>query len=117
MGASLHRTLVEGASTDGGRQDRAAYGGNSLGGVVSPCLANLFLHYVFDMGMVREFPDIPFERYADDLICHCRSAEEARALSFGGPLRGLQAGAAFAEDKARLLQGCKPEGRLSDPVV
>jgi RNA-directed DNA polymerase len=32
------------------------------------------------MWMGREFPHIPFERYADDAICHCRSAEEARAL-------------------------------------
>jgi RNA-directed DNA polymerase len=54
--------------------------GTPQGGVVSPCLSNLFLHYVFDMWMVREFPDVPFERYADDLICHCRSADEARAL-------------------------------------
>jgi RNA-directed DNA polymerase len=43
-------------------------------------LANLFLHYAFDMWMAREFPHIPFERYADNAICHCKSAEEARAL-------------------------------------
>jgi Reverse transcriptase (RNA-dependent DNA polymerase) len=50
------------------------------GGVISPLLANLFLQYAFDMWMAREFPHIPFERYADDAICHCKSAEEARAL-------------------------------------
>jgi Reverse transcriptase (RNA-dependent DNA polymerase) len=49
-------------------------------GAVSPTLANLFLHYAFDMWMVRTFPHLPFERYADDVICHCKSAEEARAL-------------------------------------
>jgi RNA-directed DNA polymerase len=54
--------------------------GTPQGGVISPLLANLFLHYAVDMWMTREFPDIPFERYADDAICHCRSAEEARAL-------------------------------------
>ena len=43
-------------------------------------LANLFLLYAFDMWMVREFPHIPFERYADDAICHCRTEAEARAL-------------------------------------
>src|SRR5215831_14472434 len=48
--------------------------GTPQGGVVSPCLANLFLHYTFDMWMARNFPGIPFERYADDAICHCRSA-------------------------------------------
>ena len=54
--------------------------GTPQGGVISPLLANLFLHYAFDMWMAREYPHIPFERYADDIICHCRSAEEARAL-------------------------------------
>ena len=42
-------------------------------GVMSPILANLFLHYAFDIWMGRNFPDIPFERYADDAICHCRT--------------------------------------------
>src|SRR5262245_27117222 len=54
--------------------------GTPQGGVISPLLANLLLHYVFDMWMAREFPHIPFERYADDAICHCRRAEEAQAL-------------------------------------
>jgi RNA-directed DNA polymerase len=54
--------------------------GTPQGGVISPLLANLFLHYAFDMWMARAFPHIPFERYADDAICHCRSAEAARAL-------------------------------------
>jgi hypothetical protein len=43
-------------------------------------LANLFLHYAFDCWMVRSCPDIPFERYADDAICHCRSEAQARWL-------------------------------------
>ena len=54
--------------------------GTPQGGVISPLLANLFLHYAFDTWMARTFPHIPFERYADDIICHCKSAEEARAL-------------------------------------
>ena len=54
--------------------------GTPQGGVVSPILANLFLHYAFDMWMARTYPHIPFERYADDAICHCKSAEEAQAL-------------------------------------
>ena len=49
-------------------------------GVISPLLANLFLHYAFDAWMSRNYPHIPFERYADDAICHCKSAKEARAL-------------------------------------
>jgi RNA-directed DNA polymerase len=54
--------------------------GTPQGGVISPILANLFLHYAFDMWMARTFPHVPFERYADDAICHCKSAEEAQAL-------------------------------------
>ena len=54
--------------------------GTPQGGVISPLLANLFLHYTFDMWMARTHPHIPFERYADDIICHCKSADEVRAL-------------------------------------
>lgn len=54
--------------------------GTPQGGVVSPTLANLFLHYAFDLWMTRNYPGIPFERYADDIICHCKSAKEAQAL-------------------------------------
>lgn len=54
--------------------------GTPQGGVISPLLANLFLHYAFDMWMCRNFPDIPFERYADDAICHCRTEDQAMAL-------------------------------------
>jgi group II intron reverse transcriptase/maturase len=51
--------------------------GTPQGGVISPLLANLFLHYAFDVWMRRRFRGIPFERYADDIICHCRSEREA----------------------------------------
>ena len=51
--------------------------GTPQGGVISPVLANMFLHYVFDMWMVRNFPRAPFERYADDGVIHCRTKEEA----------------------------------------
>jgi RNA-directed DNA polymerase len=54
--------------------------GTPQGGVASPLLANLFLHYVFDVWMQRAFPDNPFERFADDAIVHCRSEEEARSV-------------------------------------
>ncbi len=54
--------------------------GTPQGGVVSPILANLYLHYAFDLWMVREFPSIPFERYADDAICHCCSEVQAERL-------------------------------------
>jgi RNA-directed DNA polymerase len=54
--------------------------GTPQGGVVSPLLANLFLHYAFDSWMRRTFPHVQFERYADDAIVHCRSERQARAV-------------------------------------
>ncbi len=63
---------------DGSLVERTA--GTPQGGVVSPILANLYLHYAFDLWMGREFPTIAFERYADDVICHCSSQAQATHL-------------------------------------
>jgi RNA-directed DNA polymerase len=54
--------------------------GTPQGSAVSPVLANLFMHYAFDAWMVREFPDCPFERYADDAVVHCSSLGRARQV-------------------------------------
>jgi RNA-directed DNA polymerase len=54
--------------------------GTPQGGVVSPILANLFVHYAFDAWMARRFPDLAWCRYADDGLVHCRSEEEARTV-------------------------------------
>ena len=54
--------------------------GTPQGSVVSPLLANLFLHYAFDRWMAQHHPDIPFERFADDAVCHCSSEPQARRL-------------------------------------
>ena len=43
-------------------------------------LANLFLHYAFDVWMARQYPHLPFERYADDAIVHCRTKREAEEV-------------------------------------
>jgi RNA-directed DNA polymerase len=54
--------------------------GTPQGGVASPLLANIFLHYAFDAWMAREYPNIPFERYADDVVVHCRSEKQAHFI-------------------------------------
>ena len=54
--------------------------GTPQGSPISPLLANLFMHYAFDTWMVREFPGCPFERYADDIVAHCDSEDQARIL-------------------------------------
>src|SRR5271165_1218874 len=80
MGAALHRALAEGAGADGGRQRRAADRGNAARWCHQSLAGESVPDYAFDMWMARTYPHIPFERYADDIICHCKSAEEARAL-------------------------------------
>jgi RNA-directed DNA polymerase len=52
--------------------------GTPQGSAISPLLANIFLHYAFDVWIEREFPTIPFERYADDVVVHCKSERQAR---------------------------------------
>ncbi|WP_347566618.1 group II intron reverse transcriptase/maturase [Neochlamydia sp. AcF84] len=54
--------------------------GTPQGGVISPVLANLFLHYVFDAWMTRDHPDIPWCRYADDALVHCKTEQEAKQI-------------------------------------
>lgn len=54
--------------------------GTPQGGVISPLLANLFLHYAFDEWMRKNESDCPFARYADDVIVHCCSLEQAEGL-------------------------------------
>ena len=54
--------------------------GTPQGGVISPILSNLFLHYTFDLWMARTHPDLPWCRYADDGLVHCRTEQEAEAL-------------------------------------
>jgi RNA-directed DNA polymerase len=54
--------------------------GSPQGLVISPVLSNLFLHYAFDQWMARHHPKVPFERYADDIVCHGESQAEAESL-------------------------------------
>ena len=54
--------------------------GTPQGGVISPLLANLYLHHTIDMWMSKYFPTNPFERYADDIIVHCSSKAEAEQI-------------------------------------
>ena len=54
--------------------------GTPQGGVISPLLANVYLHHAFDIWMNEENPQCPFERYADDIVVHCSSKEEAERM-------------------------------------
>jgi RNA-directed DNA polymerase len=84
--------------------------GTPQGGVVSPLLANLFLHYVFDRWMQRNYPNIPFERYADDVICHCRTEEQAKALRVSLEQRFTECGLTLHPEKTKIVY-CKDDDR------
>ncbi|WP_163341199.1 group II intron reverse transcriptase/maturase [Desulfopila sp. IMCC35008] len=64
----------------GCQQELVVNRGTPQGGVVSPLLANLYLHYAFDVWMSKHFPHVVFERYADDIVVHARSQSEAELL-------------------------------------
>ena len=93
---------------DGMREDRDR--GTPQGGVVSPILANLFLHYVFDQWMGRFYPDIPFERYADDIVCHCRTQRQAHHLRDALARRFADCGLRLHPEKTRLVY-CRDSNR------
>ncbi len=84
-----------------------------MGGLISPLLANLFLHYAFDAWMRRTMPGVPFERYADDIICHCRTEREALALRQMLDRRFGECGLALHPEKTKLVY-CKDTNRKAD---
>jgi RNA-directed DNA polymerase len=84
--------------------------GTPQGGVVSPLLANLFLHYTFDLWMQRQFPQIQFERYADDALVHCRSERQARTVLEAIRDRFSQCGLELHAAKTRIVY-CKDDDR------
>lgn len=93
---------------DGTRIERTK--GTPQGGVISPLLANLFLHYTFDMWMSRKYPGVPFERYADDAIVHCESEAEAEAILGAIRSRFAECGLELHPEKTRIVY-CKDDDR------
>jgi RNA-directed DNA polymerase len=87
--------------------------GTPQGGVVSPILSNLFMHYAFDMWMQRTFPHVPFERYADDGLVHCRSERQARTVLAAIRDRLLQCGLELHPTKTRIVY-CKDDDRRGE---
>lgn len=84
--------------------------GTPQGGVISPLLANLFLHYTFDRWMQIHQPSIPFERYADDAICHCKSEEQAQKLLTQLKQRFAECGLDLHPQKTKVVY-CKDDDR------
>jgi RNA-directed DNA polymerase len=87
--------------------------GTPQGGVISPLLANLFLHYVFDKWMERNYPQVPFCRYADDGVVHCRTEAEAWLMKEVLESRFKECNLELHREKTRIIY-CKDEDRQKD---
>ena len=87
--------------------------GTPQGSAVSPVLANLFMHYAFDSWMVRNYPDCPFERYADDAVVHCRSRRQAEEVLAAIAARMVEVGLRLHPEKTRIVY-CKDSNRGED---
>ncbi len=97
--------------TNGALQQRDK--GTPQGGVISPLLANLFLHYAFDKWMERMFPEIEFERYADDIIIHCNNHYKAEVILCEIRKRLNECKLDLHPDKTKIVY-CKQSNRKSD---
>jgi RNA-directed DNA polymerase len=80
--------------------------GTPQGSAVSPILANLFMHYAFDMWMRREFPTIWWERFADDMVVHCVSKRQAEHVLSAIAARMEEVGLRLHPKKTRIVY-CK----------
>jgi RNA-directed DNA polymerase len=92
---------------DGALEQRSK--GTPQGSAVSPILANLFMHYAFDLWMARNLPGFPFERYADDAIVHCKTRRQAEGVLSRIAARMQEVGLWLNPDKTQIVY-CK-DGR------
>jgi RNA-directed DNA polymerase len=84
--------------------------GTPQGGVISPLLMNLFLHYGFDLWMGREFPKLPWVRFADDACIHVRTQAEGEEVRKRLESRLREIGLEMHPEKTRLIY-CRDESR------
>jgi RNA-directed DNA polymerase len=93
---------------DGTRVPRTK--GTPQGGGVSPLLANLFLHLAFDDWMHKQYPEVPFERYADDIVAHGKTEEQAQQVLERITRRLDRCRLAVHPEKTRIVY-CKDDDR------
>jgi RNA-directed DNA polymerase len=87
--------------------------GTPQGGPISPLIANIFLHYGFDTWMVREFPGVQFERFADDAVVHCVTERQARLVRDAIGRRLAEVGLQLHPDKTRIVY-CRDSRRRQE---
>ena len=96
---------------DGTLQERDC--GTPQGGVISPCLSNLFLHYAFDKWMEKYHGDIPWCRYADDGLLHCNTERQAIEVHKQLEKRLAECGLYMHPDKTKIVY-CKDGQRKGE---
>jgi group II intron reverse transcriptase/maturase len=101
--------------TDGTLVERTR--GTPQGGVISPVLSNLFLHYVFDAWMRRNHPEIPWCRYADDGLLHCRTLQQAERLLQTLKQRFIECGLELHPDKTKIVYCRDRKRKMKYPNV
>jgi len=84
--------------------------GTPQGGVISPILMNLFMHYAFDSWMKREYPHSPFARYADDAVVHCRTRAQAEVVMQAIASRLQACGLTMHPEKSKVVY-CRDSNR------
>jgi group II intron reverse transcriptase/maturase len=91
--------------------------GTPQGGPISPLLANIFLHYGFDLWMAREHPTVRFERFADDVVLHCATERQAFQVKDSIGARFAEIGLSLHPDKTKIVY-CRDGKRRRDyPAV
>jgi RNA-directed DNA polymerase len=86
---------------DGTLQERTK--GVPQGGVISPVLSNLFLHYAFDVWMTSNFPENPWCRYADDAVIHCKTEQQAQQILAALVQRYRKCGLELHPEKTKIV--------------
>lgn len=99
---------VDVVNKDGARLSRAS--GTPQGGVISPLFANIFMHLAFDSWMENKYPSVHFERYADDIVVHCRSHNQLKMVQSEIKLRLEKCRLKLNEEKTRVVY-CKDTNR------
>jgi RNA-directed DNA polymerase len=105
----IERWLTAPFETAEGEQ-RPRERGTPQGGVASPILMNLFMHYTFDAWMKRRNPQCPFARYADDAVVHCRTQKQAEEVMQSIALRLAECGLTMHPEKSKIVY-CKDSNR------
>jgi group II intron reverse transcriptase/maturase len=90
--------------------------GTPQGGPISPLLANLFLHYGFDLWISRKYPGVRFERFADDAVIHCVTERQAWEVQEAIGRRFADIGLSLHPEKTKIVY-CKDSRRHRDHPV